>query len=145
MNERFVRCLVDALLPGDDGDPPLPCASEIGVDRIVSARMAADEGGAIRHAIASVARAAGSAHEFARSSGDVRSAAIATAERDASADVRSLVACALEAYYQSEPVIRAMGWRPQSPQPLGHPVDPLDPALLEPVRSRGPLWRETGL
>ena len=141
MNDRFIACLADTLLPGDDGDPPLPRAGDAGVDRAIAARIAAEDGTAYRRALAAVMRAAGDAHTFVRETLELRSAAVADAERVAPAEMRALVALALETYYQSEPVIRAMGWRAQSPQPLGHPVEPLDPALLEPVKARPPLWR----
>jgi hypothetical protein len=141
MNDRFIACLADTLLPGDDGPPPLPCASEIRVDRALATRVAADDGTAYRRALMAVARAAGDAHTFVRATGEVRSAAVAAAERAAPDELRAVVVLLFEAYYQSEPVIRAMGWRPQSPQPLGHPVEPLDVALLEPVKARAPMWK----
>lgn len=141
MIERVIACVVDTLLPGDDGSPPLPRASEAGVDRALAAIVNSDGGAAHRRAVTAICHAAGDAHSFLRAPSGARSVAVATAERSAPAEVRALVVAALEAYYQSEPVIRAMGWRPQSPQPLGHPVEPLDLSLLDPIRRRAPMWR----
>lgn len=142
MNDRFLMCLADTLLPGDDGEPPLPPGSGVGVHRALAGSVAAEDGGAYRRAVSAVARAAGDAHSFVRCSGDVRAAAVADAENARPLEMRALITRALEVYYQSPEVITAMGWRPQSPQPLGHSVDALDATLLDPVRSRSPLWRQ---
>lgn len=48
-----------------------------------------------------------------------------------------VVAC----YYRDDRVMRSLGLEPRPPYPLGFEVEPGDWSLLEPVRSRGPLWR----
>lgn len=143
MNDRFIACVVDTLLPGDDGDPPLPRGCDAGADRAIAARIGSDEGGTCRRALAAIMRAAGDAHAFVRAPAPDRAAAVRTAEEVAPLEIRTLVVLALEAYYQSEPVLRAMGWRVEPPQSLGHQVEPLDLALLEQVKARAPMWRKT--
>lgn len=139
MTDEFVARVIDALLPGDDREPPLPSGDAAGVTRIVAARLR--ENDAIARAMAAIAREAGGEEAFTRATAEERVAAIAAVERAAPTEVRALVVLALETYYQSEQVIRAMSWRPQSPQPLGHPVEPLDLSLVEPVERRAPMWR----
>jgi hypothetical protein len=141
--DRLIRAIVDTLIPGDE-DAPLPAASEVGVSAALTAALDTPEGTAYRHVIACVARELEGAHEFVRATPDRRVAALQAVERDAPLEFRRLVIFALEAYYQAGPVLLAMGWRVQSPQPLGHPVEPLDETLIEPVRARGRLWRDAG-
>ena len=45
-------------------------------------------------------------------------------------------------YYETESVIHAMGWPVEPPQPQGYPLPAFDEALLGPVKTRAPLWRE---
>ena len=138
---RLVHVIVDVLLPGD-GDAALPAASEVGVNDALLSAIETPDGLAYRRVVARIARELGGAHEFTRATPDRRMAALQAVEKAMPVEFRALVVLTLETYYQSDAVIRAMGWRTEPPQPLGHAVDPLDEALLEPVRKRGPLWRE---
>lgn len=44
-------------------------------------------------------------------------------------------------YYQTDEVIRAMGWYVDPPQPRGYPLPTFDEQLLTPVKTRAALWR----
>ena len=54
----------------------------------------------------------------------------------------SLVTLVLSAYYQAPKVVAAFGWPARPPQPMGHVLPAFDERLLEPVRRRGPIWRQ---
>lgn len=45
-------------------------------------------------------------------------------------------------YYRDDRVMRSLGLEPRPPYPLGYEVETGDWSLLEPVRTRGRLWRE---
>jgi hypothetical protein len=70
----------------------------------------------------------------------------ATLRRAESEDPRFfdlLVRQAYAAYYGHPRVVATLGLLP-SPQPRGYTLPPFDPALLDQVRARGPIWRKTG-
>lgn len=131
---RLAHVIVDALLPGDE-DARLPAASEVGVDAALVAALQTPDGLACHRVVSAVARELGGAHEFLHAMPDQRTAALRAVERRMPDEFRTLVVFALETYYQSDAVILAMGWRKEPPQPLGHPVEPLDLSLLDPVRA----------
>lgn len=133
MIDRLAHAIVDALLPGDE-DAHLPAASEVGVNEALSAALAAPEGLGHHRVVSAVARELGGAREFLHATPDQRTSALRAVERDLPAEFRALVVFALEIYYQSDAVLRAMGWRAEPPQPLGHPLEALDRSLLDPVR-----------
>jgi hypothetical protein len=142
MNAAYVAAVVDTLLPGDSGGPhgeaPLPKASAAGMDL-----------GALANAhdtvIQAVAKEAGGAEEFTISDEAVRIAAVQTIERVLPEAFRALLLALLADYYESAPVLNAMGWRSEPPQPQGHELYFIHPAikgLIHRVHSRGKLWRE---
>lgn len=134
MIERLAHVIVDVLLPGDE-DARLPAASEVGVNDALVAVLQRPDGLAYHRVVSAVARELGGAHEFLHATPDRRIAVLQAVEKELPVELRTLVVFALETYYQSEPVVLAMGWRAEPPQPLGHPVEPLDPSLLDPVRA----------
>jgi hypothetical protein len=124
--------LLSTLLPGD-GDFPdagtldLPLAA---LDRFgpplaaVLARLPAD---------------------FAALPQDLRTAAAARAEADDPDAFAAMVTGAYSLYY-THPAVAAVlarltGHSGAPPQPLGHPLDPFDPALVAVPAARAPLWR----
>ena len=59
-------------------------------------------------------------------------------------DFRDLVLSLIKPYYESGPVLEAMGWRSAPPQPAGHMIAPMDPELsqaLTNVAARKRMWR----
>ena len=57
--------------------------------------------------------------------------------------VLGLLFHAYTAYYRHPRVLSALGLDPRPPHPRGYEVPESDPALLEPVRRRPPLYRFT--
>lgn len=143
MTPRFRGAVVDTLLPGDDSVPPLPSGTAAGVAAKLPAHLA---GGRDRSAhllaLDAVARQAGGEEAFVRSDAAGRASALRVVETEMREAFGSLVSLALQDYYESEPVLRAMGWRVEPPQPRGHALPPFDDALLDPVRRRGRIWRD---
>ncbi|MDZ7683948.1 MAG: gluconate 2-dehydrogenase subunit 3 family protein [Gammaproteobacteria bacterium] len=48
----------------------------------------------------------------------------------------------LPAYYQDDRVMMAIGLPPRPAWPEGYEIDPTDWSLVDPVKARGPIWRE---
>lgn len=132
MKDALLLAVLDTLLPGDDGVPPLPSASRAGLDIApleASAQPLLDRIDA--------------AH-FLAVSGAERAKALRSVEHAAPAEFRRLLDRVLAAYYQSPDVLAAFGWRSAPPMPLGHMPVGDDAAVLDllgKVRSRGALWR----
>lgn len=55
---------------------------------------------------------------------------------------QQLVMQTLICYYRNDEALRGLGLEPGPPFPRGNTIDPGDLSLLDPVRSRGKLYRE---
>ena len=142
MNAAFIAAVVDTLLPGDSGgpagEPRLPKASAAGIDL-----------GALTSThntlLDAIAKQAGSVEAFIAADESVRIAGVQTAERAMPEAFRALLSALLVEYYESQPVLKAMGWRTDPPQPRGHEMQPSSGAMaqrLERVHRRQKLWRD---
>jgi hypothetical protein len=121
------------MLPGDEGEPPLPSASEAALDLKTLERLAEP-----------VVAALGDGDSFLMASAVDRVARLRRAEQNAPEAFKMLLAEALATYYEAAPVLAALGWRVAPPQPHGHDVAAADEATLrnlEKAKSRGRLWR----
>lgn len=49
----------------------------------------------------------------------------------------------LQCYYRDDRVMASLGMKPRPPFPKGHSLPDGDWALLEPVRARGKVWRDS--
>jgi len=138
MNPAFLAAVLDTLVPGDGGSPPLPAGSAAGLD---AAAYAAPHQAALR----AIAEAAGGEDAFVAATGESRARSLGGVEAGpAAAAFKTLVAAVLRDYYECDPVVAALGWRNGAPQPAGHPLAPTDAATwqrLERVKRRPPLWR----
>ena len=75
--------------------------------------------------------------------GDLESAAMGAAlQRTAPAAAAYLQALVSQCYYRDPRVLEAIGVEPRPPFPKGYQVEQGDFSLLDPVRARGPIWRE---
>jgi hypothetical protein len=129
----MLPAVLDTLLPGDQGEPPLPRASDAALDLAALERLAGP-----------VIAALGDGDGFLTASPGERTVRLRAVEQTQPEAFGTLLAEALAAYYQAAPVLAALGWRTAPPQPHGHDVAPTDGAtlrLLETVRTRGRLWR----
>jgi hypothetical protein len=133
MTRVMLLAVLDTLLPGDDGEPRLPSASEAALDLKKLERLAEP-----------VVAALGDSDGFLMAAAIDRVARLRAVEQAAPDAFRALLAEALATYYEAAPVVAALGWRVAPPQPHGHNVAPNEDATLrtlEKVKSRGQLWR----
>ena len=133
MTRVMLLAVLDTLLPGDEGEPPLPSASEAALDLKKLERLAEP-----------VVTVLGDADSFLMASAVDRVAKLRAVEQAAPDSFKALLAEALAAYYEAAPVLAALGWRAASPQPHGHDVARGDEETLrslDKVRGRGQLWR----
>jgi hypothetical protein len=137
----FLSVIVDILLPGDRGTPPLPTGTAVGVATELEHLVAGPNGTPHRAVLQAIERAAGGEEAFVRGSADSRVASVRRVEAEMPEPFRALVAVVLQEYYEADAVVLAMGWRPEPPQPRGHVLAPFDEALLGPVRRRARMWR----
>lgn len=143
MNAAFIAAVVDTLLPGDAGgpagEPALPAGSAAGIDLGVLAHSH-------NTVLEAIARQAGGADAFRASSEPARTAVVQTIERTLPDAFRALLTALLPDYYESVPVLLAMGWRTDPPQPWGHEMPDKDGTMAERlnrVRTRSKHWRGT--
>ena len=133
MTRVMLLAVLDTLLPGDEGEPPLPSASEAALDLKKLERLAEP-----------VVAALGDSDGFLMAAAIDRVARLRAAEQTAPDAFKALLAGALATYYEAAPVVAALGWRVAPPQPHGHDVVPNDDSTLrslKKVKSRGRLWR----
>ncbi|HET6161414.1 MAG TPA: hypothetical protein VFE34_23935 [Dongiaceae bacterium] len=133
MTRVMLLAVLDTLLPGDDGEPPLPSASEAALDLKALERLAEP-----------VVTALADSDGFLMASPVERVARLRAVEQAAPDAFKALLAEALATYYEAPPVLAALGWRAAPPQPHGHEVAPIDDATLrnlDKVKGRGQLWR----
>ena len=133
MTRVMLLALLDTMLPGDQGEPPLPPASDAGLAVAKLDRLAEPVLGAL-----------GDSDGFLKAGPADRVAQLRIAALNAPDAFKTLLAEALATYYEAPPVVAALGWRVAPPQPHGHELARDDEAILrrlEKVRARGQLWR----
>jgi hypothetical protein len=134
MTPDFLAAVIDTLLPGDG---VLPSGTAAGLP--LSAY-----GESHRLVLEAIAAQAGGAESFMQADEAARSTAVHAVERTKPESFRALLMAALSDYYESEPVLAALGWPAHPPQPKGHTLaatDDATAACLDRVARRGRLWR----
>jgi hypothetical protein len=132
MTTEFLAAVIDTLLPGDG---TLPSGTAAGLP--LPAYSASH--GPVLDAIAAHA-----GKSFIQAGEAARATVLQAVERSMPAAFRALQTAVLADYYESEPVLMALGWPTHPPQPLGHAVAAMDDATaarLDRVAQRGRLWR----
>lgn len=129
MTPAQLRQLADLLLPGDAAG--LPPGSLI-LDVML----------ALTESASPIKAQIGGHPDFADPA--KRKDVLAGLERSHAQDFRDLVLTLVKPYYESGPVLEAMGWRGAPPQPSGHAIAPmaadLSQALAE-IADRKRIWR----
>lgn len=72
---------------------------------------------------------------------DRRDAVVAQFRTTGGNVVATLSRVILQCYYRDDRVLRSLNLEPRAPFPAGHRLDQGDWSLLEPVKSRPPMWR----
>jgi hypothetical protein len=133
MSRVMLLAVLDTMFPGDTGEPPLPTASQAGLDLGKLERLAEP-----------VIAALADRDAFLMAAPADRVVQLRIAELNVAEPFKTLLAEALATYYEAPLVIAALGWRAAPPQPHGHDVAPNDDSSwrsLEKVKARGQLWR----
>jgi len=140
MTPEFLAAVIDTLLPGErtapPGTMPLPSGTQARLD---PAAYAASH----RAVFDAIAAQAGDAELFARDEAG-RTAILQAVERAIPGAFGALLIAVLSDYYESPPLLAAIGWRTDPPQPVGHLLPGMHSRsfqLLERVRQRDCLWR----
>ena len=128
MTPEFLAAVIDALLPGDD---VLPSGTRAGVT------LAADAHSQVLDAVRTQALGMDA---FAGAPEPARVTVLQAVERTHPEAFRALLVSVLSDFYESTPVLTAMGWRSDPPQPLGYEL-PSSDIGIDKVRARGRLWR----
>ena len=55
----------------------------------------------------------------------------------------TLVSCTVQCYYRDDRVMQSLEMEPRAPHPKGYELEQGDYGLLDPVRSRGQIYRDT--
>ncbi|MGH6931379.1 MAG: hypothetical protein ACREEE_02980 [Dongiaceae bacterium] len=143
MTPAFLRAVVDTLIPGETapgepGLPALPSGSAVGIDP-------APHVTAHHIILGAIAARAGGEDGFANADEAARVQTLKSIEQEQPDEFRALVTALWQDYYESAPVLAAMGWRAEPPQPNGHRVpqsDTTSDALLARAKRQARLWRE---
>ena len=129
MTPTLPRLLADLILPGDEnGLPPGSLVPDVMAVMVESTSP--------------IKELAGGHPDFAEA--NMRPGILMDLETEHPQEFRDFVLSLIKAYYESGPVLEAMGWRSAPPQPQGHQVAPMDEALapaLARVAERKRLWR----
>jgi len=134
---EFLSAVVDTLLPGDHSATPLPTGTAAGV----TAKLERLGGTAHDTVLIAIARVGHGEEAFVRADAAGRIASVRLVEAEMPEAFRALIAFVIRDYYEAEPVLLAMGWRAEPPQPAGHSLPPFDQTLLELVKRRARMWR----
>ena len=140
------------LTPAQQGDlraiagAMIPASAEFDVpgadDPLVQADIVANLGrdaGRVRDALDELARLAGMP---LAGLDPARCEAVAMELRaNGGAAVATLTRVVLQCYYRDDRVVRSLGLEPRPPYPRGHVLEDGDWSLLDPVRTRPPMWR----
>jgi len=129
MTPAQLRLLADLLLPGDaEGLPPGSLVPDVML--------------VLAESTSPIKTLVGGHPDFAEAS--KRPAFLTELEQTHPQDFRDLVMALIKPYYESGPVLEAMGWRSAPPQPQGYRIAPMDEALapeLAKVAQRKRMWR----
>lgn len=142
---EFLTAVVDTLLPGlpaTEQQPALPAASQLSIDRQLLRQLADQtQHEQLAQRLHLLAQVAGGMDNFIAGDESQRIAAVSALEQMDPAAFYAFLLVIAAAYYQTDEVIRAMGWYVDPPQPRGYPLPIFDEALLAPVKTRSALWR----
>ncbi len=142
MTPEFLAAVIDTLLPGERTAPPAAMPLPSGTQADLDPTAYASSHRAVFDAIAGQA---GSCELFVRADESARDAILKTVERVMPDAFRALLVTVLSDYYEAPPVLAALGWRTDPPQPAGHLVQNTDQTTLR-LPERGTvkkkLWRD---
>jgi hypothetical protein len=136
---RALRCVAGMMIPASaEYDVPGADDEQIFADIV---RSAGRDTAAIARALGDLEARAGSS--VADLDPARRESAAGAWRAAASPDFILLQRLVLQCYYRDDRVMLSLGMEPRPPFPKGHAVEQGDWSLLEPVRQRAKMWRDT--
>jgi hypothetical protein len=134
-----LRAIAGVMIPAD-AEFDVPGADDPAIQADILATLGRDAG-PVRQALDALARLAG---QPLASLEPARQEPVALELRAAGgAAVAILARVVLQCYYRDDRVVRSLGLEPRPPYPKGHVLADGDWSLLDPVRTRPPMWRRT--
>jgi hypothetical protein len=118
----------------------VPGADDPAIQADIMATLGRDAG-LVRESLDQLARLAG--RPLASLDPGRREAVAMELRATGGAAVATLTRVVLQCYYRDDRVVRSLGLEPRPPYPKGHVLEEGDWSLLDPVRSRPPMWRRT--
>ena len=136
---RALRSLVGLMIPASS-EYEVPGADDASILRDIASSLGRDHA-AVRQALQHLNDLTGGA--FADAPDEMRET-VTQRFRDAHPLLAAvLVAVTTRCYYRDDRVMRALGMEPRPPFPKGFEVEQGDWSLLDPVRERGKIYRDT--
>jgi hypothetical protein len=132
-----LRTLAGVMIP-QSAEFGVPGADDPAIQADILATLGRDAG-PVRQALDALARLAG--RPFATLEPARQEAVALELRAQGGAAVATLARVVLQCYYRDDRVVRSLGLEPRPPYPKGHVLEDGDWSLLDPVRTRPPMWR----
>jgi hypothetical protein len=132
-----LRAIAAEIIPAS-AEFDVPGADDPAIQADIVATLARDAG-LVREALEELARLAG--RPLANLDPAQREAVAMELREKGGAAVATLTRVVLQCYYRDDRVVRSLGLEPRPPYPKGHVLEDGDWSLLDPVRTRPPMWR----
>ena len=136
---RTLAALLDTMIPANDEfDAPSAGTDDIVNDVVLS--MSGDAPTILSGMLTRLNESAST--RFEDLNAEARWQAFAALQQTDGHALRTLGGILLQCYYRNDQVLESLGMEARSPFPLGNDVEQGDWSLLDPVRARGPFYRE---
>jgi hypothetical protein len=132
-----LRAIAAEMIPASD-EFDVPGADDPSIQADMVATFGRDTG-LVREALDELARLAG--RPLASLDPARREAVALELRTKGGSAVATLTRVVLQCYYRDDRVVRSLGLEPRPPYPRGHELEQGDWSLLDPVRTRPPMWR----
>jgi hypothetical protein len=136
--KRALKYIVAHIVPASS-EYAVPGADDVVIFSDIVASLGRDTQ-TVRQALSHIAELAGG--EFAELSVARQGEALAAFRADQTAAASVLYSITVQCYYRDDRVLASIGLEPRAPYPKGYDVTAGDLTLLDPVRDRGPIYRE---
>ncbi|HET6307176.1 MAG TPA: hypothetical protein VFG12_08320 [Rhodopila sp.] len=133
-----LRCIADIMIPPSEIHA-VPGAGDPAILADIIASLGRDFD-AVRQALSLLATLSGGA--FADLDTTSRTTVATAFQTQGGAPLAALNRTILQCYYRDDRVVRSLGLEPRPPFPKGHSLEQGDWSLLDPVRTRPPMWRD---
>jgi hypothetical protein len=133
-----LRAIAGIMIPAS-GEFDVPGADDPAIQADIAATLGRDAG-PVREALDNLARLAGA--PLAELDPARREAVATELRANGGAAVATLTRVVLQCYYRDDRIVRSLGLEARPPHPKGYVLEDGDWSLLDPVRSRPPLWRQ---